>query len=243
MLTVLPAGTTFSMRRSLFSTSTAFLGSLFVTTSTNGWPALTLTSAGSNFWFATVRGTSTGLSCAAAAGTSASSRARQPPNRKDVIASRFIAASSGSWCAAKLGIPNYGNIVNLTLAAPVGARAGYDAPMTGPLEFVRSRIAVKLTLTLVGFVALSMIAAGIYLNHAFEAFAVDALEARLVTAARLLHAAARALLVRPAPPAAARAFAVRAAAPTGARVTLVALDGLAPGDAEVGVGGPPGPRT
>src|SRR5438552_1160018 len=107
--------------------------------------------------------------------------------------------------------------------------------MTGPLEFVRSRIAVKLTLTLVGFVALSMIAAGIYLNHALEAFAVDALEARLATAARLLHDDARALLVRPAPPAAARAFAVRAAAPTGARVTLVALDGLVLGDSEVEV--------
>src|SRR5467141_1369276 len=107
--------------------------------------------------------------------------------------------------------------------------------MTGPLEFVRSRIAVKLTLTLVGFVALSMIAAGIYLNHALEAFAVDALEARLATAARLLHDDARALLVRPAPPAAARAFAVRAAAPTGARVTLIALDGLVLGDSEVEV--------
>src|SRR6267143_1929210 len=108
-------------------------------------------------------------------------------------------------------------------------------PMTGPLEFVRGRIAVKLTLTLVGFVALSMIAAGIYLNHALEAFAVDALEARLATAARLLHDDARALLVRPAPPAAARAFAVRAAAPTGARVTLIALDGLVLGDSEVEV--------
>ena len=39
-------------------------------------------------------------------------------------------------------------------------------PMTGPLAFVRSRIAVKLTLTLVGFVALSMVAAGLYLNRA-----------------------------------------------------------------------------
>src|SRR5881397_17436 len=96
--------------------------------------------------------------------------------------------------------------------------------MTGPLEFVRGRIAVKLTLTLVGFVALSLIGAGLYLNHALEAFAVDALEARLVTAARLLHDDARALLVRTASPAAVRAFAVRAAEPPGARVTLIALD-------------------
>src|SRR5882672_10156233 len=234
MLMVFPGATTFSNRRSLLSTSAGF-ASLLVTTSRKGWPALTFTSSGVNFCFSRVTETSTGLSCAPAIGTSARSRARQPPNRKDVVASRLIAASSGSWCAAKLGIPNYENIVNLTRAAPVGPVAGYDAPMTGPLEFVRSRIAVKLTLTLVGFVALSMIAAGVYLNHALEAFAVDALEARLATAARLLHDDARALLVRPAPPAAARAFAVRAAAPTGARVTLIALDGLVLGDSEVEV--------
>ena len=106
-------------------------------------------------------------------------------------------------------------------------------PMTGPLAFVRSRIAVKLTFTLVGFVALSMVAAGVYLNHALEAFAVDALEARLITAARLLHDDARALLVRTASPAAVRAFTVRAAEPPGARVTLIALDGLVLGDSEV----------
>src|SRR5882724_2965543 len=107
--------------------------------------------------------------------------------------------------------------------------------MTGPLGFVRSRIAVKLTLTLVGFVALSMVAAGLYLNRALEAFAVDALEARLITAARLLHDDARALLVRTASPAAVRAFTVRAAEPTGARVTLIALDGRVLGDSEVPV--------
>src|SRR5207245_11432691 len=108
-------------------------------------------------------------------------------------------------------------------------------PMTGPLAFVRSRIAVKLTLTLVGFVALSMVAACVYLNHALDAFAVDALEARLVTAARLLHDDARALLLRTSSPAAVRAFTVRAAEPTGARVTLIALDGLVLGDSEVPV--------
>src|SRR5260370_10221298 len=234
MLTVLPGATTLSNRRSLLSTSAGF-ASLLVTTSRKGGPALAFTSLGADFWFLRVAGTSTGLSCAPAIGANASSRARQLRNRKDVVASRFIAASSGSWCAAKLGIPNYENIVNLTRAGAGSAPAGYDAPMTGPLEFVRSRIAVKLTLTLVGFVALSMIAAGIYLNHALEAFAVDALEARLATAARLLHDDARLLLVRPASPAAARAFAVRAAAPTGARVTLIALDGLVLGASEVEV--------
>src|SRR5882724_13100243 len=106
---------------------------------------------------------------------------------------------------------------------------------TGPLGFIRSRIAVKLTLTLVGFVALSMVAAGLYLNRALEAFAVDELEARLVTAGRLLHDDARALLVRPVPGAAVRAFTVRAAEPTGARVTLIALDGRVLGDSQVSV--------
>jgi len=104
--------------------------------------------------------------------------------------------------------------------------------MTGPLEFVRGRIAVKLTLTLVGFVALSLIGAGLYLNHALEAFAVDALEARLVTAARLLHDEARALFVRPAS-GPRQDFVARAARPTGARVTLIATDGVVLADSEV----------
>jgi two-component system phosphate regulon sensor histidine kinase PhoR len=107
--------------------------------------------------------------------------------------------------------------------------------MSTLLDLVRRRIAVKLTLTLVGFVALSMGAAGFYLNRALEAFAVEALEARLVTAGRLLQDDARALLVRPAPAERVRAFTERAAGPTGARVTLIALDGLVLGDSEVPV--------
>src|SRR5207249_2877560 len=71
MLTVLPGGTTFSNLSSLLSTSAAF-ASLFVTTSANGWPALTFTSAGVNFWFSTVIGISTGLLCASAMGRRAS---------------------------------------------------------------------------------------------------------------------------------------------------------------------------
>jgi two-component system phosphate regulon sensor histidine kinase PhoR len=114
---------------------------------------------------------------------------------------------------------------------PAPARAMMPA-MTGPIELIRGRIAVKLTLTLVGFVALSMMAAGVYLNQALEAFAVDALEARLVTAARLLHDDARVLLLRPVP-AAVQGFVARAAAPTAARITLIALDGVVLGDSEV----------
>ena len=101
MLTVLPGATTFSNRRSLLSTSAGF-ASLLVTTSRKGWPALTFTSPGVNFWFSRMTGTSRGLSCAPAMGTSASSRARQPPNTKDVVASRLIAASSGGVVCNKI---------------------------------------------------------------------------------------------------------------------------------------------
>jgi two-component system phosphate regulon sensor histidine kinase PhoR len=105
--------------------------------------------------------------------------------------------------------------------------------MAGLLDLLRRRIVVKLTLTLVGFVALSLVAAGLYLNRALETFAVDALEARLATAAGLLHDEARTFFVRPASPAAARAFALRASTPTAARVTLIALDGGVLADSEV----------
>src|SRR5688572_24404320 len=95
----------------------------------------------------------------------------------------------------------------------------------GFAHFVRSRIAIKLTLTLVGFVALTMAVAGVYLNHALEKFAVESLQARLALAGRLMHEEARALLARAANPGDIRAFVTRAAAPTQSRVTLVAPDG------------------
>ena len=110
------------------------------------------------------------------------------------------------------------------------------APMPGRLLLaVRRRIAVKLTLTLVGFVAIAVAAAGLYLTQALEAFAVEALEMRLLTAARLLHEEAATLLTRPADRAAVRAFALRAAGPSESRVTLIALDGRVLGDSEVDV--------
>src|SRR5207245_475372 len=78
------------------------------------------------------------------------------------------------------------------------------------LHAIRRSIALKLTLTLIGFVGISLIAAGIYLNQALETFAVEALEARLATAARLLMEDARGLVARRAGPDAVRAFPVRA---------------------------------
>jgi two-component system phosphate regulon sensor histidine kinase PhoR len=103
----------------------------------------------------------------------------------------------------------------------------------GLLLAVRRRIAVKLTLTLVGFVALAVAAAGLYLNHALESYAVDALEARLVTAARLLDDRARGLLAQPVSPAVVHDFTVSAATPTESRVTLIAADGRVLGDSDV----------
>jgi len=103
------------------------------------------------------------------------------------------------------------------------------------IHFLRRSIARKLTLTLVGFVALTTIAAGIYLTHALEVFAVETLEARLTSIGRLLHDEALALIARKASPDDVRAFALRAARPTGARISVIAADGRVLGDSEVPV--------
>ena len=93
------------------------------------------------------------------------------------------------------------------------------------IHVVRRRIAVKLTLTLVGFVAITVLAAGIYLKQALERLAIEAVEARLATAGRLLEPEARALLASAAPTTALQEFALRGSRPTGSRVTLIAPDG------------------
>ncbi len=107
----------------------------------------------------------------------------------------------------------------------------------GLLFALRRRIAVKLTLTLVGFVGVAVLAAGIYLNQALESFAVEALQARLVTAARLLDDEARMLLMQHAAAGAVRGFALKAAERSESRVTLIAVDGRVLGDSEVDVPG------
>jgi two-component system phosphate regulon sensor histidine kinase PhoR len=91
--------------------------------------------------------------------------------------------------------------------------------------FLRRRIALKLTLTLVGFTGVAALAAGLYLNQALGAFAVDSLEARLVAVGRVLHDEAGSVLDRRAEEPARQAFAQRAARATGARVTLISPDG------------------
>jgi two-component system phosphate regulon sensor histidine kinase PhoR len=101
------------------------------------------------------------------------------------------------------------------------------------IHSIRRRIAVKLTLTLLGFVAVTVLAAGVYLNHALERLAVESLETRLATAGRLLEDEARGLLTAAASPAALRDFTVRASRPSQSRVTLIAPDGRVLADSDV----------
>lgn len=100
------------------------------------------------------------------------------------------------------------------------------------IRIIRRRIALKLTLTLVGFVALSLLAGGLYLNRALEAFAVDSLEARLAAAGAVLADEARALL-EAGELAPAQEFVSRVARHTGARITLIARDGRVIGESGV----------
>jgi two-component system phosphate regulon sensor histidine kinase PhoR len=93
------------------------------------------------------------------------------------------------------------------------------------LRVVRRSIALKLTLTLVGFVAVTSLVAGVYLTRALERFAVESLETRLDSVAAVIHDEARALLRSGAPAAARQDLASRVARATGARVTLIAPDG------------------
>jgi len=93
------------------------------------------------------------------------------------------------------------------------------------LLILRRRIAIKLTLTLLGFVAIVEIVAGAYLTRALEARAVQTLEVRLVSLGRLLEDDARRLLRPGVSIEARREFALRAARATEARVTLVKPDG------------------
>ena len=96
------------------------------------------------------------------------------------------------------------------------------------LHLLRSRIALKLTLTLVGFVAVSTLVAGLYLSRGLERVAVEAVEARLATAARVLHEEARAALRT----GVTQPFSERVARPAVARVTLIAPDGRVLADSE-----------
>jgi two-component system phosphate regulon sensor histidine kinase PhoR len=103
--------------------------------------------------------------------------------------------------------------------------------MRSIVRAIRRRIAFKLTLTLVGFVGLAMIAAGLFLADALEDFAVESLAQRLASVAGVLEDDARPLL-RGGTPEAAQAFVLRVARPTSARVTLIAPDGRVLGESD-----------
>jgi len=98
---------------------------------------------------------------------------------------------------------------------------------------LRRRIAAKLALTLVGFVAVAVLAAALYVSRALEAFAVEGLAGRLESVARVLEDEARGLLEGPASPDRIHAFVARTARTAGARVTLIAADGRVLGESEL----------
>jgi two-component system, OmpR family, phosphate regulon sensor histidine kinase PhoR len=102
----------------------------------------------------------------------------------------------------------------------------------GLIHALRSRIALKLTLTLVGFVAVSLIAAGLYLSRALERVAIEALESRLTVAGRVLHDEAVAAVQPTASAKALQTFVERATRATGMRVSLIAPDGRVLADSE-----------
>ena len=103
------------------------------------------------------------------------------------------------------------------------------------LRTIRRSIALKLTLTLIGFVAISSAVAGLYLSRALQAFAVESLETRLGAVAAVAHDEAAAAL-RSGTPAAMQELVGRIARSTGARVTLIAPDGRVLGESERGLG-------
>jgi two-component system phosphate regulon sensor histidine kinase PhoR len=106
--------------------------------------------------------------------------------------------------------------------------------MSALVRAIRRRIALKLTLTLVGFVGVTMLVAGLYLDRALQSFAVLSLEARLAAVGGVLEDEARGILQQGVAPLPAQAFVLRAATPTHARVTLIEPDGRVVGESERG---------
>ena len=103
------------------------------------------------------------------------------------------------------------------------------------LRTIRRSIALKLTLTLIGFVAISSAVAGLYLSRALQAFAVESLETRLGAVAAVAHDEAAAAL-RSGTPASMQELVGRIARSTGARATLIGPDGRVLGESERGLG-------
>jgi len=100
------------------------------------------------------------------------------------------------------------------------------------IHALRSRIALKLTLTLVGFVTVTMMLVGLYLSRGLERVAIESIEARLGTAARVLEDEARVAFRSGGEARGLQTFAERAARRTNSRVTLIAPDGRVLADSE-----------
>ena len=107
----------------------------------------------------------------------------------------------------------------------------------GLIRAFQRSIAAKLALTLVGFVAVCLLVASVYLNRALERLALESVEARLTTAARLLHDEARDLIRNRATPRTVYAFTLRAAGQSDLRVTVIGADGTVLGDSRVPLAG------
>jgi two-component system phosphate regulon sensor histidine kinase PhoR len=103
----------------------------------------------------------------------------------------------------------------------------------GLIRAFQRSIAAKLALTLVGFVAVCLLVASVYLNRALERLAQESVETRLTTAARLLHDEARDLIRNRATPGTVYAFTLRAAGQSDLRVTVIGADGTVLGDSRV----------
>src|SRR5712692_221751 len=108
---VLPAGITFSMRRSWLSNSSGPL-SLLVMTSTNGAPALTLISSGWKRLFSMVSAISPGASAVL---TALGVRARPAVSAAASRAAEGLTRLSSPFVRA-LGVPNFRKLVNSDIA-------------------------------------------------------------------------------------------------------------------------------
>jgi two-component system phosphate regulon sensor histidine kinase PhoR len=97
---------------------------------------------------------------------------------------------------------------------------------------VQSRIAVKLTLTLIGFVAVVVIVAGFYLDRRLDAIAIENLTTQLTRQAQLIERDTGAALGVQAPSEQTQQWLRSLASLTSARLTLVAANGLVLGDSE-----------
>ncbi len=96
----------------------------------------------------------------------------------------------------------------------------------------RFRLAIRLTVVVVAVTAIGMAILGVVVTRALETRTVASLEARLVTAARVLHDPVATQLLPGAPPTRVQQAVERYGTQLAARVTVIAPDGTVLGDSE-----------